>query len=106
MEFSIVKVYKGHVLDDEKKITFYELCTTCSISPDEIKEMINHGIIDHEGQSENEWRFSWNTAHRIQKARRLLYDLEVNMAGAALALHLLDKIESLEKRINKTNYKI
>lgn len=105
MEYNIIKVYQGQILDDEKVITFSELCTTCSTTDDEILEMINHGIIDHEGQERDEWRFSWNTVHRIQKARRLLYDLELNMAGAGLALHLLDRIDKLEALMQELNKK-
>lgn len=105
MKYNIIKVYQGQVVDNEMVITFSELCKTCSTSNDEIIEMINHGIIDHEGQDRDQWRFSWNTVHRIQKARRLLYDLELNMAGACLALDLLDRIDNLEARIQEKNKK-
>jgi chaperone modulatory protein CbpM len=105
MEYNIIKVYHGHLVDDEKKLTLCQLCSICPASPDEIVEMINQGILDHEGRRRSEWRFSWEMVQRIRQVQRLQHDLELNMAGAALALHLLDKIERLEAMLkNPHNY--
>ena len=105
MEYNIIKVYHGHVVDNENKLTLGQLCSICPASPDVIIEMVNQGILDLEGRRISEWRFSWETVQRIRQVRRLLHDLELNMAGAALALHLLDKIERLEAMLkNPHNY--
>jgi chaperone modulatory protein CbpM len=44
-------------------------------------------------------RFSAASIVRVQKANRLQRDLGVNLAGTALVLDLLDRIEALEARL-------
>lgn len=65
----------------------------------EIIEMINEGILEPAGQHKKDWRFSYDNVVRIRKVCRLLNDLGLNLAGAALALYLLDRIEQMEAMI-------
>jgi chaperone modulatory protein CbpM len=40
---------------------------------------------------------------RVQKAQRLHSDLGINLPGVALALQLLDRIETLEARVRQSS---
>jgi chaperone modulatory protein CbpM len=99
MEYNIVKVYHGQLVEDEKELTLAQLCKICQLPPMEIIEMINEGIVDPVGQHKKDWRFSYENVVRIRKVYRLLNDLGLNLAGAALALHLIDRIEQLESMV-------
>jgi chaperone modulatory protein CbpM len=104
MEYNIVKVYFGHLVDDKKELTLAQVCKICQLTPMEIIEMINEGIVDPVGQHKKDWRFSYENVVRIRKVNRLLNDLSLNLAGAALVLHLLDKIEQLESMVGGSRH--
>ncbi|VVC75310.1 Chaperone modulatory protein CbpM [Aquicella siphonis] len=83
---------------DESSLTLEELCSICQISPDTVQEFIAYEII-HPAQSRRDQPlFGLAELQRVKTALRLQHDLEVNMAGVALVLDLLDEMESLRAR--------
>ena len=101
MKHNIIQVCHGKILDDENDLTLHKLCNICQLTPELIIEMVNEGILDPSGESIKAWRFSFSIVDRVRKIQRLQNDLNVNLAGAALALHLLDKIEQLVAVIDR-----
>jgi chaperone modulatory protein CbpM len=100
MEENIIRIYEGQLLEEENSITLIQLCQYCRLTPEEIIEMVEEGILEPSGKGKKEWRFSFTVVERVRKAHRLINDLDINLAGAALALHLLDRIEELETLAN------
>lgn len=96
MKYNIVKIFQGQLVDDQQNLTLWDICNICGLTPITVLELVNEGIIDPTGERINAWRFSHSTVDRIRRAQRLQNDLKVNLAGAALALHLLDRIEELD----------
>jgi chaperone modulatory protein CbpM len=89
------------ILEEEVEWTQEELCQVCKISVDQLSDFVEEGLIDPDGQSPAEWQFRGTSLQRIRFARRVMRDLGVNTAGAALALDLLEKIEKLEQRLRR-----
>jgi len=52
-----------------------------------------------DGREPHRWRFTGTHLRRATVAIRLQRDLGVNLAGAALALQLLDELEVLQARL-------
>ena len=102
MKRKIVKVYEGTLIDEDKTLNLVELSERCMISENEIAELVYEGVIHPEKVQEESWRFSRETLWRVKKVKRLRRDLELNMAGAALTMQLLDRIEELENMIKRT----
>lgn len=100
MKFNIVKIHKGTLVDDEKKIGLIQLCRYCNISTDHLIEMVNEGIIEPVGTRKSNWKFSFDTIHQINRIKRLQRDLDLNLPGVALVLHLLHRIDDLESKRN------
>jgi chaperone modulatory protein CbpM len=98
---NIIQVCHGKILDDENDLFLIQLCDICNLTPELIIEMVNEGVLDHIGENKNAWRFSFTLVERIRKVQRLQNDFNVNLAGAALALDLLEKIEHLESIIER-----
>jgi len=94
-----LSVLTGVVLDENTLVTFTELCQSCDVGSDVVAEMIEIGILDPTGGSPGDWRFEAGALRRAATAARLQRDLGVNLAGAALALELLERIERLEARL-------
>lgn len=99
IQYSIVKIHKGRVLEEEEDLTLMELCRICRASPESVIEMVNEGILDPHGIRPSGWRFPFPAVERVRKVQHLQRDLSVNLAGAALALQLLEKIAELESRM-------
>lgn len=80
-------------------LTLNELCEICHISPDFIHHLVEYEIIQPEGNLPKEWVFGLNELKRVKKVLRLQRDLEVNLAGVAVVLDLLDQLENLHSEI-------
>ena len=78
----------------EETLTLDELIEICHVSPDFINELIAFGVVDPHGKV-----FDMSQLDRIQRARRLQRDLEVNLAGVAVVLDLLDDLENMRARL-------
>ena len=90
---------KGSLLTDQPELTLDDLCVRCGLSPDQIKAYVSEGIIEPHVSSEAQWRFSSVSLVMSHKAGRLERDLGLNPAGVALALQLMQEIETLRGRL-------
>jgi chaperone modulatory protein CbpM len=81
-------------------LTLEDLCRTCSVQSAFILEMLEEGVIEPaQGQAPESWRFTAVQVHHVSVAWRLQRDLGVNLPGAALALQLLDEVETLRAQL-------
>lgn len=72
------------------------LCRCCAVEPDFVVQLLDEGAIAPlAGNDALTWRFCATVTPKVSTAWRLHRDLGVNMAGAALALELLDQLETL-----------
>jgi chaperone modulatory protein CbpM len=85
----------GHVIEEESGLTLLELCQACGAVPEEIRVWVLEGVLEPVGQGPHDWCFAGSALHRARLAMRLARDLELNPAGVALALDLLDEIATL-----------
>jgi chaperone modulatory protein CbpM len=90
---------EGMVLDEHTVIGISELTRVCGISTDEVRIMVGEGMLHPLGAEPRQWRFSGVEVRRARRAMRLQHDLELNLAGTALALDLLDEIERMRERL-------
>ena len=96
-----MSIYTSIILDENTNYTLQELSDLCSQSTELILEMIDEGMIVPAGSSPRQWRFGLREIHRVQTAQRLIRDLQINMAGAALALDLLEELEELRRQVSE-----
>jgi chaperone modulatory protein CbpM len=83
------------------ELSLTELSRTCAVQIDFIMELIEEGVLaPSAGQAPDNWRFSAAQLRQVTVAWRLQRDLGVNLAGAALALQLLDEVETLRAQLN------
>ncbi|MGF1625277.1 MAG: chaperone modulator CbpM [Alphaproteobacteria bacterium] len=89
------------VLDDEIELTLDQLTYFCAPRHEHISTLVEEGVLQPQGGSQAEWRFSGRVLHRAAKAVRLQRDLDVNAHAIALIMDLLDEIESLRSRLQR-----
>jgi len=95
------KILSGIVLDDETLLSLGELCHGCSRHAEWVVELVNEGILQPVGRDPAQWRFPGTSLQRARTAMRLQQDLEINLSGVALALDLMDEIESLRALVSR-----
>lgn len=84
--------------DDSQQYDLVEVCDVCKVRADIVLDMVEVGIIAPQGSEPKDWRFGTHAVIRLRKAVRLKRDLDVNLAGIALALDLYDDLEAMRKR--------
>jgi chaperone modulatory protein CbpM len=90
----------GIILDEQAQFTLAELSRACAVHAELIIDLVGEGVLSPIGRERHNWRFTGAHMHRARVALRLQRDLGVNLAGAALALALLDEIEALRARLD------
>jgi chaperone modulatory protein CbpM len=80
---------------DSPTLTVVEICNVCNIEQGMLQELIVYDILHPQGNSPDEWIFDMSELHRLQTALRLQRDLELNYAGVALVLDLLEELQLL-----------
>ena len=91
------KTLTGQVLEDCDLVTIDDLCRSCTVEVETITLLVSEGILDPVGGDVEHWQFTVASLRRVKTAIHLQRDLGVNLAGAALALELLDRIAELER---------
>ncbi|BCB27211.1 hypothetical protein SKTS_20970 [Sulfurimicrobium lacus] len=87
------------ILEEQTQVTLADLCHACAVHAERIIELVDIGLLEPRGREPARWRFSGASLQRARRALRLQRDIGVDLAGAALALELLDEIESLRARL-------
>ena len=91
---------QGELISQEAEFTVEDLCRSCMLQSDYVVALVQEGVLEVHGEDATQWRFRISSFRRVRTAMRLQRDLGVNLAGAALALELLDRIAALERRIS------
>lgn len=95
-----VVVVEGEIVET-CNLGLNELCHRCAVHAEMVLRFIEEGIVHPTGRTPSEWRFSGTDLVRMQTALRLQRDLDLNLAGAALALDLIDEIHNLRQRLRQ-----
>ncbi len=102
MKNEISSNFTVSILEDETQLSLHDLCCACAVHAERIIELVEEGVIEPSGIEIIEWRFSGGSLVRARTAIRLQQDLEINTAGVALALDLMDEIQNLRQRLTAT----
>jgi chaperone modulatory protein CbpM len=94
------EILTGLLLDEESTLTLGELSRACTVHAEWIIELVDEGILEPTGDDITHWRFSGPSLQRARAAMRLQRDLEINLAGAALVLDLIEEVEALRSRLH------
>ncbi len=96
-------VFNGLLLDQHTSLTLNDLSQACSCSTDWIMELVEEGVIEPPKYSQTQWCFGGESLSRVLVAMRLQRDLDINLAGIALSLDLLDEIKRLKSQLDCCN---
>ncbi len=87
------------LIDEQTTLTLAELCRCFAVEAELIEDLVEQGILEPAGRRGRHWCFPASSLRRARITLHLRRDLGVNLAGAALALDLLERIEELDARL-------
>ena len=99
---SVGGLMNTNTVEFELRFTLDELSQVCCADQAQLRELVDEGVLTPMGAASQDWRFDAQSLQRARAALRLLQDLELNAAGVALALDLLDEIGSLRAQLQRS----
>lgn len=90
----------GEIFEEYAVLSVDELSRLCAVEKTCIVELVEEGVLSVIEIEAPEWRFAGTALRRARAALRLQRDLEINVAGVALALELMEEIEQLRREVN------
>ena len=92
-------ILTGMIVEDTTEFTLGELSRACGMPAEWVLALVEEGVIEPVGTEQPQWHFPGYALRRIHIVQRLQSDLGLNLAGAALALELLEEVEALRQRL-------
>ena len=87
------------ILEEQVGLSLSEVSRACAVHAEMIVDLVIEGVLVPDGREPHRWRFTGVHVRRATVALRLQRDLGLNLAGAALALELLDEVEALRAQL-------
>ena len=87
----------GSIFEESALLTVKDLSRMCAVDERHIVEFVEEGVLSVVAVTSTEWQFTGAALRRARLALRLERDLELNLAGVALALELMEQLESLRR---------
>jgi chaperone modulatory protein CbpM len=85
----------GRIVEEEGPLSVEDLCRLCAVEREFIVELSEEGVLE---AVPGQLQFTGRSLRRVRLAGRLHRDLGINVAGTALVIELLERIEVLEEQ--------
>ena len=99
MPSSLDQALSGAIFEESAILTVKELSRIFAVDERHIVEFVQEGVLEVVEIDTTEWHFTGAALRRARLALRLERDLELNLAGVALALELMDELEHLRREL-------
>jgi chaperone modulatory protein CbpM len=98
MSPSEVQPLTGTIFDQSAILSLKDLSRMCNVDERHIVEFVEEGVLNVV-EVRSEWHFTGDALRRARLAVRLERDLELNLAGVALALDLIEELQQLRREL-------
>jgi chaperone modulatory protein CbpM len=88
----------GTIFDQSAILSIEDLSRMCQVDERHIVEFVEEGVLNVV-EVRSEWHFTGDALRRARLAVRLERDLELNLAGVALALDLIEELQRLRREL-------
>ncbi len=93
------RTLEGQTLEQSLWIDVGDFCAWLHVERTWVAELVEAGVLEPGGSGPERWTFRAADLGRARKVVRLVNDLGVNLAGAAVILDLLEERSQLERRL-------
>ena len=88
----------GTIVDQSATLSIKDLSRMCNVEERHIVEFVEEGMLNVV-EVRSEWHFTGDALRRARLAVRLERDLELNLAGVALALDLIEELQQIRREL-------
>ena len=81
---------------EEAQLTIEDLARAADVHPAQIEAFVEYGLIERAGD-----QFAAAAVERVRAIARLRHDLGVNLAGIAAILEMRDRMEALQRELDR-----
>ena len=92
------RAFPGTIFDESAILSIKDLSRMCAVDERHIVEFVEEGVLNVI-EVRSQWHFSGAALRRARLAVRLERDLELNLAGVALAVELIEELEQLRRQL-------
>jgi chaperone modulatory protein CbpM len=92
-------IITGVLIEETTSYTFKEVCQRYHMPEELLLEMLEHGLFEALPTPKKDLALDQKALKRIEAAFRIHNDLGVNLEGVALALDLLEQLETLKQEL-------
>ncbi len=90
------------VVEEHFTFTLADLCRACDAQMQQVQALVEEGVLDPTGGARpDEWQFSGQALRTTRVALRLSREWNLQPAGVALVIGLLDEIGTLRSRLRR-----
>lgn len=93
-------ILHGSIIEESDSISLVEFCQICQTDIEWVTALVQEGVLEPTGSEPERWSFSGISLRRALIISRLQQDLDINLAGAALIIELLEERDNLLARTN------
>lgn len=93
------KVITGILIEETTTLTFNEVCQHYHIPKELLMDLIEYGIFNNQTTQIEQIIFDQNALRKMETGFRLHKDLDINLAGVALALELLEELDNMRNEL-------
>jgi chaperone modulatory protein CbpM len=95
------RTIEGQLIDESSWFEIGEICEQLHVERTWIVQLVDAGVLEPRGRAPEAWAFPATALIRARTTARLMRDLDVNLAGAALILDLIDERRNLQARLRQ-----
>jgi chaperone modulatory protein CbpM len=96
---TLERILEGSPIDESAWIAVGDFCAWLRVDRHWVASLVEAGVIEPRGAAPEAWTFPASDLVRVRAVVRLVRDLDVNLAGAALIVDLVEERRRLERRI-------
>lgn len=89
------------IFEEYAILSVKDLSSLCAVDERHIVQLVEEGVLHVMDADTGEWLFTGAALRRARMALRLERDLEINLAGVALALELMEELERLRRQMRQ-----
>ena len=90
------------VVEGDTAFSLPSLCRACGLDSTQLMALVAEGVLDPTGAVPQDWVFSGQSLRTALVARRLMQDLDIDMAAVAMVLDLLGEIAALRAQLSRS----
>jgi chaperone modulatory protein CbpM len=94
-----IQLSEWHWLDANETISVQELCRSCSLTRDELEELVGYGVLEPVQAAGEDTLFRADYVPLLRTATRVGRDFDLDVFTVGLLLGYLNRIDVLERRV-------